>query len=43
MKLYYFPIAQNTGPVELRFGSNLSSGSPLSVSIISVLANSYNV
>ena len=25
MILYYFPIAQNTGPVELGFGSNLSS------------------
>ena len=27
MILYYFPIAQNTGPVDLRFGSNLFSGS----------------
>ena len=27
MILYYFPIAQNTGPVELRFGSNQFSGS----------------
>ena len=25
MILYYFPIAQKTGPVELRFGSNLFS------------------
>ena len=24
MILHYFPIAQNTGPFELRFGSNLS-------------------
>ena len=35
MILYYFPIAQNTGPVELSFGSNLFSGSLLSVEIFS--------
>ena len=33
MILYYFPIAQNTGPVELRFGSNLFSDRLLSVII----------
>ena len=27
MILHYFPIAKNTGPVELRFGSNLFSDS----------------
>ena len=39
MILYYFPIAQNTGPVELRFGSNLFSDRLLSVIILPDLSS----
>ena len=41
MILYHFPIAQNTGPVELRFGSNLSSDRLLCV--ISILVLTYSL